>query len=140
VFVSLVFGIRAAFLPPRPNPVKVSLRRQGQFQGQFALLIVTTLHKLLLGSGTGPSGSTGSLKLMMVDQNPLALLRAMFGGISGRMGTQRMRGVHLEHGDEIRIESDRSSVILDGELFEATAGHPIVLKPTAPVPFLKLAA
>ena len=140
VFVSLMFGIRAAFLPPRPNPVRVSLHKQGQFQGQFALLIVTTLHKLLLGSGTGPLDAKGSLKLMMVDQSPMALLRAVVGGISGRMGKQGMRGVHLEHGDEIRIESDRSSVILDGELFEARAGHPIVLKPTAPVPFLKLAA
>lgn len=139
VFISLVFGIRAAFLPPRPNPVKVSLLRQGQFQGQFALLIVTTLHKLLLGSGAGPANASGSLKLMMVDQSPLALLRAVFSGISGRMHKQ-MRGVHLKQGDEIRIESDHSSVILDGELFEATSGRPIVLKPTAPVPFLKLAA
>jgi len=31
-------------------------------------------------------------------------------------------------------------VILDGELFEASRGHPIVLKPTPPVPFLRLAA
>lgn len=140
VFVSLIFGIRAAFLPPRPNPVKVSLRRQGQFQGQFALLIVTTLHKLLLGSGTGLSAnSKGSLKLMVVDQNPLALLRAVIAGISGKLSS-RTHGIHFERGDEIRIESDRSSVILDGELFEATAGRPIVLKPTAPVPFLRLAA
>lgn len=140
VFVSLIFGVRATFLPPRPNPVKVSLRRQGQFQGQFALLIVTTLHKLLLGSGTSLNGgSKGSLKLMVVDQSPLALLRAMIAGISGKLNG-KTQGIHFEHGDEIRIESDRSSVILDGELFEATAGRPIVLKPTAPVPFLKLAA
>jgi diacylglycerol kinase family enzyme len=140
VFISLIFGFRSAFLPPRPNPVKVSLLRHGHFQGQFALLIVTTLHKLLLGSATGPgSHSKGSLKLMVVDQSPLALLRAMIGGISGKLNN-KTHGVHFEHGDEIRIESDRSSVILDGELFEATAGRPIVLKPTAPVPFLKLVA
>ncbi|HEY0315317.1 MAG TPA: diacylglycerol kinase, partial [Sphingomonas sp.] len=51
-----------------------------------------------------------------------------------------MAGVHIERGDEIRIEGERSSVILDGELFEARAGFPIVLTPTAPVPFLSLAA
>jgi len=140
LFISLIFGARANFLPPKPNPVRVSLRRQGQFQGQFALLIVTTLHKLLLGAGTSAAGpSKGCLKLMMVDQSPSALLRAIIGGFFGRVGP-RTRGVHLERGDEIRIESDRSSVILDGELFEATKGRPIVLKPTAPVPFLKLAA
>jgi hypothetical protein len=48
--------------------------------------------------------------------------------------------VHLERGAEIRIEGDHSSVILDGELFEANDGHPIVLKPSVPVPFLRLAA
>ena len=31
-------------------------------------------------------------------------------------------------------------VILDGETFEAGMGRPIVLRPTAPVPFLRLAA
>lgn len=139
VFVSLVFGFRAAFLPPRPSPVKVSLIRKGQLQGRFALLIVTTLHKLLLGTGTGAHGTDRGLKLMIVDQSPLALIRAIVAGISGKLG-QRTRGVHVEMGDEIRIESDRSSVILDGELFEATRGHPIILKPTAPVPFVKLAA
>ncbi len=141
VLISLLFGIRAAFLPPLPEPVTVSLMRHGVLHGRFALLIVTTLQKLLLGSGTGPSVATGgALKLMMVDQSPLALMRAIAAGISGRLGGRRMAGVHLERGDEIRIESDQSSVILDGELFEARRGSPIVLKPTAPVPFLNLAA
>lgn len=140
VFVSLIFRPRLAFLPPRPAPVKVSLLRQGQLQGRFALLIVTTLHKMLLGSGTVPQYETnGRLKLMLVEQSPIALFRAVLAGISGKLG-QRTRGIHVEMGDEIRIESDRSSVILDGELFEATRDHPIILTPTAPVPFLKLAA
>jgi hypothetical protein len=49
VLITMAFGIRAAFLPPRPKPVKVSLLRQGQVQGSFALLMVTTLQRLLLG-------------------------------------------------------------------------------------------
>jgi hypothetical protein len=40
----------------------------------------------------------------------------------------------------IRIESDASSVVLDGEVFETRHDRPIVLRPTPPVPFLKLAA
>ena len=58
----------------------------------------------------------------------------------GKLGKYRMAGVHLERGDEIRIEGEHSNVILDGELFQTSRGHPIVLKPTAPVPFLRLAA
>ena len=45
VLLSLIFGIRAAFLPPRPRPVTVSLIRQGVIQGSFSLLIVTTLRE-----------------------------------------------------------------------------------------------
>jgi hypothetical protein len=34
----------------------------------------------------------------------------------------------------------RSSVILDGELFQANTGRPIVLRQTNPLPFVRLAA
>ena len=139
VFMSLIFGIRAAFLPPRPAEVSVSLIRQGEIHGRFALLIVTTLHKLLLGSKTGGLGTSG-LQLMMVEQRPLSLLRAMVAAAFGRLGKDRLAGVHLQRGDEIRIEGERSSVILDGELFQAEKGRPIVLTPTPPMPFLRLAA
>jgi len=138
---SIIFGLRAAFLPPRPASVKVSVLRQGQFQGRFAVLMVTTLERLLL-KGQFPAGAqrAGALQLMVIERNPWAMLRALAAAMFGRLGHSRLNGVHLEQGDEIRIESDRSSVILDGELFEASLGRPIVLKPTAPMPFLRLAA
>ncbi len=140
--LTLLFGIRAAFLPPRPGHVSVSLLRQGVLQGRFALLIVTTLQKMLLGSKTSTvaNDNGGALKLMLVDHKPLSLIRAIFAGFFGKLGRAHFSGVHVERGDEIRIEGERSSVILDGELFEARSGLPIVLKQTAPVPFLHLAA
>ena len=140
VMVTLILGLRAAFLPLRAQPVKVSLIRQGEYQGSFSLLIVTTLRKLLMGSTLATGSRTGALQLMVIDQNPWALLRALFAGLFGRLGKNLVRGVHFARGDEIRIEGDRSSVILDGELFQARAGGAIVLKPTDPVPFLSLAA
>src|SRR5918998_1742283 len=48
VILSILFGLRAKFLPPRPTPVKVSVVRRGQHQGRFAFLMVTTLERLLL--------------------------------------------------------------------------------------------
>ncbi len=139
--LSILLGIRAAFLPPRPSPVKVSVLRHGQLQGSFALLMVTTLEKLLLGSQLpGSPKQTGALKMMIIERTPRAVWNAFVGTVRGKLGTERDGGVHLERGDEIRIEGERSSVILDGELFEASSGHPIVLRPTPPVPFLKLAA
>ena len=138
VIVSVLLGIRAAFLPPRPSPVRISLKRGGQFTGRFTLLIVTTLERLLLGSKA--EGGGGHLKMMAVEQGPATLFRAVMASIRGRLGPNRLQGVHIEQGDEIEIEGDRSNIILDGELFQTKAGRPIVLRTTAPVPFLKLAA
>jgi hypothetical protein len=138
VIVSVVLGIRAAFLPPRPSVVRVTLARGGQFTGRFTLLIVTTLERLLLGSRA--EGRAGHLKLMAVEQGPRTLFRAVMASIRGRLGPNRLQGVHIEQGDEIEIAGERSNVILDGELFHASAGRPIVLRTTAPVSFLKLAA
>ena len=138
VMVTVVLGIRAAFLPPRPSEVRVSLKRGGQITGRFTLLIVTTLEKLLLGGRA--EGASGHLKMMAVEQGSGTFFRAVVASIRGRLGRGDMRGVHIEHGDEIEIDGDRSNVILDGELFQARTGKPIVLRTTRPVPFLKLAA
>jgi hypothetical protein len=139
LMTSVIFGIRAAFLPERPSSVKVSLIRQGDIQGRFSVLIVTTLKKLLIGAGVS-GGHSGALQLMAIDQNPMALMRALVAGLLGKLGSGILRGVHVRRGDEIRIEGDRSSVILDGEIFQAGVGSSIVLRPTNPLPFLRLAA
>ena len=103
--------------------------------------MVTTLEKLLLGSQLpGSEKQRGALKMMIVERTPRALWRALVDTVRGRLASSHEAGVHLERGDEIRIEGEHSSVILDGELFEANRDHPIVLRPTSPVPFLRLAA
>lgn len=137
VLFSMLFGIRAAFLPPRPDPVSVSLVRDGQYQGRFSVLIVTTLERLLLGSH---AESSGRMKFMAVEQGFPSLIRALFAGAFGRLGQRPVTGVHFERGDVVRIEGTGSSVILDGETFRADVGHPITLTSTPPVPFLRLAA
>jgi hypothetical protein len=139
--ISMLFGVTASFLPPRARPVRVSVLQQGVLVGTFALLIVTTLHKLVLGwRGDATGAARGTLKLLMVERNPFTLVGATIASLFGRLKPGSMRGVHLGQGDEIRIEGERSSVFLDGELFVAEHGRPIVLTPTAPVPFLSLAA
>lgn len=142
LILTAVFGARASFLPGRPRPVSVSVHRQGELQGRFSLLMVTTLEKLLLNARTRSNepSMVGALKLMAIEERPSTVFRAMFAAIGGRLGRSRIKGIHVERGDEIRIEGDQSSVILDGELYEAAKGHPIVLKQTAPIPFLNLAA
>ncbi|MBP6031504.1 MAG: acylglycerol kinase family protein [Sphingobium sp.] len=141
VLASIFFGIKGKYMPPAARHVSISMLRDGQLAGRYAVLVVTTLEKLLLGAR--PAGGTatgGRLKLLAVDHSAAAMLRMMAMSALGRFGRQRMEGIHLEHGDEIRIEGENSSVILDGEIFHAAKGRPIVLTSTAPVPFLRLAA
>jgi hypothetical protein len=77
---------------------------------------------------------------MAVDHKPWSLVRALYASIFGTLGDHAVQGIHLEQGDEIRIDSTRSCVVLDGEVFEANTLRPIVLRSTPPVPFLRLAA
>lgn len=144
LLLSAMFGIRGSFMPPRSRPVRISLTRDGQLQGHFSLLIVTTLERMLLasnaGSVAGAAANAGQLKLMAVDQSPLAILRGIFAGVFGKLGKQHFTGVHVERGDRVRIEGNCTSVILDGEIFEADHGRPITLTSTPPMAFLRLAA
>jgi Diacylglycerol kinase catalytic domain len=138
VFFALFFGVRGKHLPPAPLPVSVSMTRDGQITGNFAFLIVTTLEKMVLGARTG--GMTQGLKLMAIEHSAWSLLKAVFVSVRGKLGTEHVDGLHIQNGDTIRIESERTSVILDGEEFRAVTGRPIVLRSTPPMDFLRLAA
>jgi hypothetical protein len=138
LLTSLVIGAR--FSPLRMSPVRVSVQREGELSGRFFLLMVTTLERLLLNMRSHGADRSGSLKLMAIEQQRGTVLRTAVNAILGRLDKSRFEGFHLKRGDEIRIEGDRPSVILDGEIFQAATGRAIVLTPTAPVPFLSLAA
>lgn len=140
VLFSAIVSIKASFLPERSKPVSISFIRNGELQGTFSVLIVTTLEKLLLGGQAGTNKQRGLMKFLAVDQKPLAMLKMIAASLRGKLGQTTMRGVHFQHGDVIRIDSEHSNVVLDGEVFQAHRGSPIILRSTAPVPFLKLAA
>jgi hypothetical protein len=138
--VAILVGRPARFLPSPPQPITVSGTRGGVLEGRYALLMVTTLQRLLFsGNMPGAGHEAGSMQLLVIERSLPALLGAFIASIRGRLGRILIDGVHLERGEEIMIEGKGSSVLLDGELFEAGAGRPIVLRPTQPVPFLKLA-
>ena len=140
VFASAIFGLKADFLPPKSNSVRISLLRDGELSGRFSVLVVTTLEKLLMGGKAIEGQSSGRLKLLAVDQRPLAMFRVVWATLIGLLGKKRYSGVHIGEGDMIQIDGDHSSVVLDGEVFETRRNQPILLRSTPPVPFLKLAA
>lgn len=137
--VRMVLGLQNRFLPPTPSPLQVSVRREGPITGRFALLAVTTLEKMLLSSELRGTGG-GPLKLLAIEERPASLFRAVFASIAGKLGRSRLQGVHFEEADEISIEGEGSSLILDGEMFHTQIGRPIVLKPAQPLSFVRLAA
>src|SRR4051812_23784126 len=113
--VSVIVGRRSRLLPAEWAPIKVTVTKSGEMQGRFALVMVTTLERLLLnGSMSGAGTSAGAMQLLVIERNLISILGALFAGIRGRLGRHRLRGVHMERGDEIRIEGHRSNVILDG--------------------------
>jgi hypothetical protein len=132
--------LQSRFLPPMPSPLLVSVRREGPISGRFALLAVTTLERMLLASDLGGSGR-GPLKLVAIEERPVSLLKAFFANLFGNFGAATAtRGVHFEEADEISIEGENTNLILDGEMFRTQVGCPIVLKPAAPLSFVRLAA
>jgi len=144
--ISVIVGRHSRHLPAQWALIRVSVTRSGEMQGRFALVMVTTLERLLLNSsnmsgglnGTGPRA--GAMQLLVIERNLFSILGALLAAVRGRLAFSRLNGVHLERGDEIRIHGGHSSVILDGETFEANDDRPIVLRPTPAMPFLRLAA
>jgi hypothetical protein len=139
VLLSMLPWLGRLFMP-QSNPVTVTVRRDGAIKGRFAVLIVTTLEKLLFNAKSGDGLHIGRMKMLAVNSDMRSLFGMLRVALFGTLGEKPVRGLHFERGDSISIEGDRSSVILDGEIFEASRGHPITLRSTAPVPFLKLAA
>src|SRR3546814_6441737 len=76
--IAILFGVRAGFLPPMPAPVKVSVLKHGEWQGQFALLMVTTLQRLLLnGRMPGAGQPLGAMQMMAIEGTRGVLFRAL---------------------------------------------------------------
>lgn len=141
VLISAMFGFESRFFPDKARPVRISLLRDNELYGRFNVLIVTTLEKLVLGvkSGSKKSSDDGKMKLMAVDYGAIALMRLVIASLRGKLGNHDIKGVHMEHGDYIKIDGKKSSVILDGEIFVAEDSRPIILQSTRPIPFLRIA-
>lgn len=139
--ISIILNIRARFLPPRPEPMRISALSGGEINGKFALLMVTTLEKLLIaGNMPTPSGKLGALRMMVIERRSSTMIAVFISWLRGNLGRQPVHGLHMQQSDEIMIEGDHSQVILDGEMFEANVDRPIFLRTSSPVPFLRLAA
>ena len=102
-----------------------AVKKSGEMHGKFAFVMVTTLEKLLLNGNVRVEGQrAGAMQLLVIERNLLSIFGALFAALRGRLGLRRIRGVHLERGDEIRISGAASNVILDGEMFRGRGRAP----------------
>lgn len=137
----VLIGGRSRLSPVRSEPLKVTVEGVGTYEGRFFVLLVTTLEKLLLGIRPKEAATGGALKLMCLEQNRMSILRTAFSMLLMRKNeVEETPGLHLDGSSEIRIEGRDPAVLLDGEIYKAAPGRPIVLTQTAPQPFLSLAA
>jgi hypothetical protein len=137
--VRILLRLQSRFLPPKPAPLQVSVPLEERLSGRFALLAVTTLERLLLSSELTGTGR-GRLKMLAIEERPGSVFHAVIAGLAGKLGRSGMRGVHFAEADEISIEGENSNVILDGEMFRADIGRPVLLSPAQPLSFVRLAA
>ena len=136
----LVGGGRRRPTADRP-PLSVSVGGGGAISGAHPFLAVTTLeHVLRRGAGPATGAPAGALQMLVIERSLGAALRALFATVRGRIDAGSIRGVHFMRGDEIRIGGGCASVLLDGVLFEGHEDRPILLRPSGPIPFLRLAA
>ena len=81
------------------------------------------------------------MQLLVIERNLVSILGALIAAIRGRLGRQPASAASISSAATRSASRARhSNVILDGETFQANDDEPIVLRPTAPVPFLRLAA
>lgn len=138
--IGVLIGGRSRLSPVRSEPLRITVRGVGTYEGRFFVLLVTTLEKLLLGVKPGEAGSHG-LKLICLEQRRMSILRTAFSMFFNKAKhVDDTPGLHLHGGPEIRIEGSKPAVLLDGEIYEAAPGRAIILTPTPPQPFLSLAA
>ncbi|MEI9849865.1 MAG: diacylglycerol kinase family protein [Sphingomonas sp.] len=135
--VSVLTGWSVRFLPPQPGEVRIKVGDHPHLQGRYQVLMVTTLRRLVL-SGRAPAEQEGMLQLLAVERRRWTILRAVHATLIGKLGKWQIPGVHLKMGEEIRIEDERTGVLMDGELFAPVPGKPIILTPTRPLRFLDL--
>ena len=96
-------------------------------QGRFAFVMVTTLERLLLNGNCRRRAARRARRDAAAGHRAQSVLdprRSVRRVPRPARPAGGIRGVHFERGDEIRIEGRQSSVILDGEMFEANDDKP----------------
>lgn len=113
-------------------PIRCRVDDDDDFDANAILVLVSTLHRLLLGMRPYWGGGNAPLHFTLVERNARALWRSLWRLASGRPGRTLTpeRGYFSRDAERVAFHFDGPFVV-DGEVFEArSADGPLVL--TAP--------
>ncbi|UCD57686.1 MAG: hypothetical protein JSV16_00840, partial [Candidatus Hydrogenedentota bacterium] len=123
-----------------PVPITVGLNRNPPKQGNWLLLLISTLERLILGMRPYWDTENGPLHFTGVGANPKKLWQALPSMLRGRKG----RHIKPEYGyvsanaHEVQLNLD-SGFTLDGELYAPDSRlGPVVVQDGGLVSFLRL--
>jgi hypothetical protein len=141
---SILIGGASRYAPVQTDSLRITTQKSGSVEGRFTVLMVTTLDSLVLGmksAANDVSGNVGGgMKLLCMEEKRATVFKALGTALFRKLGRVPVDGLHMRNSDEIRLDGVRPSVILDGELFEAAPGRPLILRTTEPQSFISLAA
>ncbi|WP_020401188.1 diacylglycerol/lipid kinase family protein [Kordiimonas gwangyangensis] len=119
------------------DPMQITVPGSGRLGGQFAVVTVTTLDRLLLRLKPYGDEGKGGLRFSAVEAGSSKVFRAFKGLVTGNYGKMTIDGVHTRRSNEIRIEGS-DPVTLDGEIYYPVPGKPITLRGDRTLTFVSL--
>ncbi len=137
---SIMIGSASRYAPVHTDSLRITMKKSDSVEGKFTVLMVTTLDSLMLGMKPAANDVIGGLKMLCMEEKRSTVFKALGNALLRRLGHTPLDGLHMRQTDEIRLDGNRPSVILDGELFEAAPGRSLILRTTAPQRFVSLAA
>lgn len=123
--------------PLRSEPLTLHLDGGEILQGRYAIVLATTLDRLLFR--LRPYGRTGAggLGFSAVEAGGGAMWRAFLALVTGRFSKGGVDGLHIRRTDRLEIEGVEP-VTLDGEIYHPLPGRPVRLTSEHRLTFLKL--
>ena len=119
------------------GPMSMRVKGGGVFNGNYAVVLATTLDKLLFGMKPYGVEGVGGLRFSSIEPGGSNVLRAMRTIITGSFGREELDGIHTRRSNEISIEGP-DPITLDGEIYKPTPGVPMKLKGDRSLPFVIL--
>jgi len=125
--------------PMRPARVHLVIDGKEHIEGDYVLIVATTLERMLLDIRLNPDNEDGDLRLWAIEYSVGALLRAAIGMMCRRLGKWRLKGVMVRRANSLTMDMN-CPYTLDGELYNSRVGELVRIGDGKRLTFLRLAS